>query len=290
VRERGVDISLVIKHRLNELGLDQKDLAGAARVTESYVSQLLARKKAPPAPARTDIYEKMGLFLKLPAGELSKLADVQRRMELKKKIAEPQQPLFKDCRALILGKCAAARRKEVRRLFEKESFGELERLVTQKVLAVSQGVAREQLRNEQWLRSMAKSSGRSYEQMRVTILEFLDTGIFDISVDSCVSFLDPVIEWWDIDLTTFAIEIKLKRGGLKRFEFIERTDDASDETEPGLKMFLADKLLSGDVREEEVEFLRTLRFRGKHPTAIYYYRELQNLRDPLHFSTSGKSS
>ncbi|MGB6718099.1 MAG: hypothetical protein WBE47_14215, partial [Candidatus Acidiferrales bacterium] len=26
-----------------------------------------------------------------------------------------------------------------------------------------------------------------------------------------------------------------------------------------------------------------LRFKGKHPTALYYYRELQNLRDPLSF-------
>src|SRR3989442_3903932 len=46
------------------LGLEQKGLAAAAQVTESYISQLLARKKAPPAPGRTDIYDKMGKFLK----------------------------------------------------------------------------------------------------------------------------------------------------------------------------------------------------------------------------------
>ena len=32
-----MDVSLVIKHRLEELGFDQRDLAGAAEVTESYV-------------------------------------------------------------------------------------------------------------------------------------------------------------------------------------------------------------------------------------------------------------
>ncbi|HUX10375.1 MAG TPA: helix-turn-helix transcriptional regulator, partial [Terriglobia bacterium] len=53
----------MIKHRLEELGLDQRELASAAQVTESYVSQLLTRKKAPPAPARTDIYDKMSKFL-----------------------------------------------------------------------------------------------------------------------------------------------------------------------------------------------------------------------------------
>ena len=97
-----MDASLLIKQRLSELGLDQKDLAAAAKVTESYISQLLARKKTPPAPGRTDIYEKIEQFLKLPTGELSKLADVQRQLELKKKGAEPPKPLFKECRILIL--------------------------------------------------------------------------------------------------------------------------------------------------------------------------------------------
>ena len=77
--------TVLIRHRLKELGLEQKDLAAAAEVTESYISQLLARKKAPPAPGRTDIYEKIGKTLKLPSGELSKLADLQRKEELRKK-------------------------------------------------------------------------------------------------------------------------------------------------------------------------------------------------------------
>ena len=65
------------------------------RVTESYISQLLARKKAPPAPGRTDNYEKIGQFLKLPSGELSRLADVQRQQELKKKSRSHQGPSSK---------------------------------------------------------------------------------------------------------------------------------------------------------------------------------------------------
>ena len=36
-------------------------------------------KKSPSRPNRTDIYEKMEEFLKLPNGELAKLADLQRR-------------------------------------------------------------------------------------------------------------------------------------------------------------------------------------------------------------------
>src|SRR5712691_4392092 len=91
-----MDVSLLIRHRLHQLELDQKDLAAAAQVTESYISQLLTRKKPPPAPARTDIYDRMSEFLKLPAGELSKLAEVQRQEDLKKRVTEPPTPLFKE--------------------------------------------------------------------------------------------------------------------------------------------------------------------------------------------------
>ena len=55
------------------------------------------------------------------------------------------------------------------------------------------------------------------------------------------------------------------------------------EAEPGLEEFLRDPRLSGDAAHDEIEFLKGLRFKGKRPTALYYYRELQNLRDPLHF-------
>jgi transcriptional regulator with XRE-family HTH domain len=89
-----MDVSLLIRNRLGELGLEQKDLASAVQVTESYVSQLLSRKKAPPAPGRTDLYDKIGEYLKLPKGELSKLADVQRQEELKTQTAFQRVPGF----------------------------------------------------------------------------------------------------------------------------------------------------------------------------------------------------
>ena len=73
-----MDVALVIRQRLEKFGLDQRELAQAAEVTESYISQLLTRRKAPPAPSRTDIYDKMDKFLKLPSGELARLAAVRR--------------------------------------------------------------------------------------------------------------------------------------------------------------------------------------------------------------------
>ena len=282
-----MDVSLLIRHRLKDLGLEQKDLAAAAQVTESYISQLLARKRAPPSPGRTDIYEKIGRALKLPTGELSKLAGLQRAEDLRKRAAERPRPLFKECRELILRKCDLAQQNEVRRIFEKEPFGELERLVTQKLLDVAQGVAKEELQREEWLRLMAELNDCSYEQVRVSILEFLDIDVFNVSVENCISFLDPIIDSWDIDLKTFGMGVvpnrRLTAVSAKRFEFAEQEPLRPEAIEPGLEEFLKDVLLSGGVTEEEIAFLKALKLRGKRPSPIYYYRELQNLRDPLHF-------
>jgi len=285
-----VDVSLIIKHRLEEFGLEQRDLAHAAQVTESYISQLLTGKRAPPAPNRTDIYDKMDKFLKLPSGELARLADHQRKQQLKRELGDDPAPLFREVRELILRKCNPDTARHVRGVFERQPFGELERLVTQKLLDVVKGLAQQELENAAWLRSVAELSGRSYEAMRVIVLEFLDTDIFQVSIEDCVSFLDPLIESWDIDLATFALQIvlndRLVAGNVKKFEFIELESDQHFVEEPGLKGFLQDPSLSATATAEELAFLKRLKFKGKRPTPLYYYRELQNLRDPLHFRTA----
>ena len=282
-------MSFVIRQRLETFGLDQRELARAAQVTESYISQLLTRKKAPPAPNRTDIYDRLDTFLKLPSGELARLAGVQRKEQLKRELGEEPAPLFREVRDLVLRKCYPDKEPQVRAIFEKQPFGELERLVTQRLLDVVEGVAKEQLGNEYWLRMVADLSGRSFEEMRVIVLEFLDTDIFHLSREHCVSFLDPLIESWDIDLATFAFDIVLNprvvSGHVKRFEFMEREAAQLFVEEPGLREFLQDAALSGTATEAEVAFLKRLKFRGKRPTPLYYYRELQNLRDSLHFHT-----
>lgn len=282
-----MDVCQVIRSRLEELGLEQKDLAAAAEVTESYVSQLLSRKKLPPAPDRTDIYEKIESFLKLSGGKLAKLAYAQRSEQLKRGLEDPPAALFREVRELVLRKCAADRRQEIREIFERQPFGELERFVTQKLLDVIQRIARRELENEQWLRKVGRVSGRSYKQMRVTILEFLDTDVFSVSASNCVSFLNPLLESWNIDLSTFGMEIVLNRrfvpGHLKRLDFVEREIDDPVEQEPGLTEFLQDASLSANASQDEIAFLRRLTFKGRRPRPLYYYRELQNLRDPMHF-------
>jgi transcriptional regulator with XRE-family HTH domain len=284
-----MDVSLLIRHRLNELGLEQRDLAVATQVTESYISQLLTGKKAPPAAHRTNMYEKMEAFLKLPIGKLSNLADLQRIEDVKRKLGDPTVPLFSEVRELILRKCTPEKEQQIRTIFEKQPFGELERFVTQKLLDIVKRVAEKELDSEDWLQEVAQLSNQSYEQMRVIILEFLEMDIYHLSIENCISFLEPLIESWDINLETFSMEIVLNNRVIsehvKKLEFVEKESEQSFEEEPGLKEFLKDDGLSGDASDEEIAFLRKLRFKTKRPTPLYYYRELQNLRDPLHFRT-----
>jgi transcriptional regulator with XRE-family HTH domain len=233
-----MDVPRLIRRRLAELGLDQKDLAAAAHVTESYISQLLARKKTPPAPGRTDIYEKLGRVLALPPGQLASLAASQRQLELRKKVSAAPGPLYRSCREFLLDKCVAARRLELQRIFERDAFGELERLVAQQLLA------------------LLPEHKRSFENFA------------------------PPVDVWDIDLPAFTIQAT--RSGVTRyFQFLETQPAA---TEPGFVAFRADRSLSGDATAAEIAHLGSLAFHTRRPTALFYYRELQNLRDPLHFT------
>jgi len=240
-----VDVAFVIRERLAELGLEQRDLARAAQVTESYVSQLLTGKKAPPAPSRTAIYDRMDRFLKLPHGELAKVAKLARKEELKRELGDSPEPLLPQVRELLLRKC---RSRAARAIIVGQPFGELERLAVQRLLHVAE----------------------------------LGSDIFRLSPKQLAS-LDALIDSWDVELATFSVEIVLHRrvglGKVRRFEFVEQ----DTESQPGLAEFLTNRSLSGSASKQELAFLTGLRFQGRHPTALYYYRELQNLRDPLHF-------
>jgi transcriptional regulator with XRE-family HTH domain len=282
-----VDFCNLIQQRLKELGREQRDLAAATEVTESYISQLLTRKKAPPATNRTDIYERMNAFLKLPKGQLSAIVDAQRQEEWKKKLADPPAPLYRQVRELVIRKCRAKKQKQMRAIFEKQAFGELERLVTQKLLDLGKRIAKDELQSERWLKSVASLRRQSYQEVRTGILDFLDTDVFNISIAHCKVFLTPLIESWDIDLTTFAMEVhlnhRLSAVQEVHFQFVELPAAAGSQAEPGFDEFLRWSDLSGDATEDEIDFLRRLRFRQRHPTALYYYRELQILRDALNF-------
>ena len=287
-----MDVSFIIRQRLQELHREQRDLAAAAQVTESYISQLLSRKKAPPATERTGLYDRMDAFLEFPRGHLAAMAQAQRLEEWKRKLAEVPTPLFREARELILGKCKPESRSLVREIFEKQAFGELERLVSQTLLAAAKGAAREGLKDEKWLRRAGRLRRQSQEELQAETQDFLDTDVLNISVEQCSSFLNPLIESWDIDLKSFNLEVRLSKGlasrGVVRFQYAEASALPGAEEEPGFKEFLRNPGMSGDTSDEELAFLKSLKFHRLRPSALYYYRELQSLRDPLHFPSSSK--
>lgn len=283
-----MDVALLIRERLVELGLGQRELAAAAGVTESYISQLLTRKKAPPVALRTGLYERIGEFLRLPAGELARMAAIQRAEEMRSRATAPPVPLLPACRDLLLFKCKKARRAEVTGIFAKAPFGELERLVTQRILRELQAVVREEKGNEKWLRMLARARSCSYKQICESVEQFLVIDEFQITQELAHVFFGFILSSWDIQLKTFTLDIVVESlfasARVRRFEFVERPSPPP--LEPGFKKFLAKRSLSRGATAEEIEQLRSLRFNRRRPTAIYYYRELQSLRDPLHFRSS----
>src|SRR5438046_6807985 len=99
-------------------------------------------------------------------------------------------------------------------------------MITQTLLEVVKVFVREELGREKSLRIVARESDRSYKQMRVAVLEFLDADVFNITPESCIAFLDPLVASWDIDLSSFSLKIVLNHksaaDGSKTFEFVEK--------------------------------------------------------------------
>jgi transcriptional regulator with XRE-family HTH domain len=280
-----MQLAALISRRLKELDVDQRALAQAAEVTDSYISQLLSGNRRPPAPRRTDIYEKMNRFLRLPAGELARVAEQELREELTRAIGATPAPLFADTRALVLRKCSRRIARAVTAIFARAPYGELERLVTQKLVEVAQEVAAQKIANEAWLRSVTQNTGRRYRQLRVLLMEFLELTPSQVSLEDYGWFVEPLIDEWEVDLDTLELSIRLNRkkagGATRRFAFQEK--EIAPAQPKGLRQFQEDRKLSGDATAEELHFLQRLRFTDRQPTKLFYYRTLQSLRDPLHF-------
>jgi hypothetical protein len=226
-------------------------------------------------------------FLQLAPGELAGLAENERAEEIKRRLGQGPKPLFQEFRDLVLQKCVPGKRDEVRAVFEEQPFGTLERLVTGKLLELVQRIARQELDSESWIRLAAHVGGRSHEEMRVIVLDFLDTDIFQVSNENCVSFLEPLVESWNVDLVNLRLEITLNSqlvdDAHRTFAFVEQNPAEESDSEAALAEFLSDSQLNSHVTDDEIRLLRWQRFGGKRPTKLYYYRALQILRDPLHF-------
>jgi hypothetical protein len=206
--KRPIKVSQLVRRRLKELKRTPRELAEAIQVSEEYVADLLGGRRMPPAPGRTDLYDRMTKFLRLHRNDLPTCAKVEREAEgPKTKRPDPK------VRALLLALCEPVKAKKLDRRFTAKRDQEtaaLDRLVASRLLEVAQGFVRRQLDDEVGIRVAANREGVTYLQMRMRLLEFLDTTVESMSVTDHDVFIRPRIGFWDIDLETTAMRIVLR--------------------------------------------------------------------------------
>ena len=73
-----VKVSLLLRRRLRELKRTPRELAEAVKVSEDYMADLVAGRRRPPAPSRSDLYTPMTKFLRLHRNDLPTCARAER--------------------------------------------------------------------------------------------------------------------------------------------------------------------------------------------------------------------
>jgi len=205
--KRPIKVSQLVRRRLKELKRTPRELAEAVQVSEDYVADLLAGRRTPPAPGRTDLYDRMTKFLRLHRNDLPTCAKVEREsMGTKQKRPDPK------VRALLLALCEPVKAKKLDRRFVKrdQETSQLDRLIAQRLLEVAQGFVRRQLDDEVGIRVAANREGVTYLAMRMRLLEFLDCTVETLTAGDYDVFIRPRIGFWDIDLETSAMRIVLR--------------------------------------------------------------------------------
>jgi hypothetical protein len=205
--KRPIKVAQLVRRRLKELKRTPRELAEAVQVSEEYVGDLLAGRRVPPAPGRTDVYDRMTKFLRLHRNDLPTCAKVEREaIGTKRTRPDPK------VRALLLGLCEPNMAKKLDRRFTKrdQETATLDRLIAQRLLEVAQGFVRRQLDDEVGIRVAANREGVTYLQMRMRLLEFLDATVESLSVTDHDIFIRPRIGFWEINLETQAMRIVLR--------------------------------------------------------------------------------
>ena len=204
--KRPVKVGLLVRKRLRELKRTPRELAEAVQVSESYIADLVAGRRRPPAPGRTDVYAPMAKFLRLHRNDLPSCARHEREGD-----DVGRRRLATRLWTLVLELCDPSKARTIVRRGTKRARGsDLEYVVAQRLLEVAQSFVRRQLDDEVGIRLAATREGRSYLEMRMKLLEFLDATADSLSLADFEEFLRPRIAAWDMDLETRAMRIVLR--------------------------------------------------------------------------------
>src|SRR6266513_159834 len=186
-----VKVGQLVRRRLRELKRTPRELAEAVQVSEDYIVDLVAGRRRPPAPGRIDLYE--------PMARVERSAEPAARRR-------PDAGVWK----LLFELCEPRKARLLARQLAKPEGGALEHLIVGRLLEVAQGFVARRLEDEVGMRVAATREGRSYLDMRMRLLEFLDSSPEAITVADCEDFVRNRIVFWDIDLGTRAMRIVLR--------------------------------------------------------------------------------
>jgi hypothetical protein len=188
------NIGRLLRHRLRELERTPQDLAAAARVPPEYIKDLIAGRRLPPLPGRTDLYDRMTRFLQLGRNDLAESAQAEREAAHTAGGASSA-----DVRNLVLGLCQPDTARLLRGRMAKKGPAEVDRLI-ERLLKITRGSVRRILEDDAAVRMAAMDRGGSYLAMRVRVIEFLDATFDTVTAADYHDFLRPRIAMWDIDL------------------------------------------------------------------------------------------
>jgi plasmid maintenance system antidote protein VapI len=198
-----VPVGDLLKRRLKETGKTPTELAEAVEVPEEYIADLISRRRRPPLPGRTDVYDRMTRFLGLGRNDLAACASAERA-----KARESDSGPDIEIRKALLELCEPVTAKELDRRGRKNS-AEMFDLI-QRLLGVVQSSVRRILDDPIALRLAAARNGGTYAEMRLAVLEFLDTTPDTLKPNDLTNYVLPRIERWDVDLTTGVLKVVLK--------------------------------------------------------------------------------
>lgn len=199
-----VPVGQLVRRRLRELKRTPRELAEAMRVSEAYIADLVAGRRRPPAPG-SDLYAPMGKFLRLHRNDLPTCARAE-RSTAGTRLRRPAP----EVRRLLLELCQPGKARLLGRRLAKPDGAELECLIVQRLLEVARGFVSRQLEDEVGLRVAATREGRSYLDVRMRLLEFLDVTADSVTARDCEDFVRPRIASWHIDMDTRAMRIVLR--------------------------------------------------------------------------------
>ena len=149
-----IPVGELLNRRLRQLKRTPGELAAAARVSESYITELMAGRRRAPAPG-SDVYVTMGKFLGLHRDDLPSCARAERAAE------QPgQRRASPEVRRMMLELCDPQQAKTLTRRLARPDGAELEWVIINRLLEVARGFVLRRLEDEVGLRVAAGREGK----------------------------------------------------------------------------------------------------------------------------------